>query len=99
MNGSADWLATGGAYWVIGGSWLFIAVGMYVLGDRIGRAARAENDGCLIGIMNILLTLFGGGVGLYFFKYPTFVVTSFFGALLFPTLGTLLVLSRMSRKR
>jgi hypothetical protein len=97
---ATDWLAAGGAYWVIGGGWVLIAAFFYAIAERIGRVTRTENDGCLLGIMNILLTLFGGGAGLLIFRnqYPAFVPASIFGALLFPTAGTLFILNRMQRK-
>jgi hypothetical protein len=95
-----SWLEAGGAYWVIWGVWVLVAGFYYVIAELIGRSTRTENDGCLLGIMNILLTLFGGGAGLLLFheRYPTFIATSMFGALIFPTAGTLFVLWRMKRK-
>jgi hypothetical protein len=97
---AVDWLSAGGAYFVIGGTWIVIAIFYYIIGDRIGRAARQENDGCLLGIMNILLTIFGGGTGLLLFRdhYPLFVPASMVGALVFPTVGTLFII-RLMRHR
>ena len=96
----ADWLASGGAYWVIGGSWVVIAGFYYYIAERVGRATRTENDGCILGIMNIMLTIFGGGTGLLIFRdqYPAFIIASMFGALIFPTAGTLFILNRMQKR-
>ena len=96
-----DWLSACGAYWVIGGTWFVIAVFYYLIAEKIGRATRQENDGCLFGIMNIILTLLGGGAGLLIFRdhYPNFVLASMVGALIFPTVGTMFILSRMKRRR
>lgn len=98
---ATDWLSAGGAYYVIGGSWVVIAAFYYFAGDRIGRVAKAENDGCLLGIMNIILTIVGGGAGLLIFRdrYPAFVAASMFGALIFPTVGTLFIINRMAKRR
>jgi hypothetical protein len=94
-------LTAGGAYYVIGTSWVVIAAFYYFAGDKIGRMAKAENDGCLLGIMNIILTIVGGGAGLLLFRdhYPAFVGASMFGALLLPTAGTLFIINRMSKRR
>lgn len=94
-------MSAGGAYFVIGTTWVVIAIFFYFAGDRIGRAANAENDGCLLGIMNIILTIVGGAAGLLLFRdhYPAFVAASMFGALILPTVGTLFIISRMSKRR
>lgn len=94
-------MSSGGAYYVIGASWVIIAIFYYFAGDHIGRAAKAENDGCLLGLMNIVLTLVGGGAGLLIFRdhYPAFVGASMFGALILPTAGTLFIINRMAKKR
>lgn len=98
---ATDWLSAGGAYFVIGTTWVVIATFYYFAGDKIGRAANAENDGCLLGIMNILLTILGGAAGLLIFRdhYPAFVAASMFGALILPTVGTLFIINRMAKKR
>jgi hypothetical protein len=98
-----DWLATGGAYWLIALSWLLSAAFFSVVGMRAARAARSENDGCLMVICCTLLAFTGGGVGLYlglfFTKYPTFVLTSVLGAVLFPAAGSLFLVPRLNRNR
>lgn len=93
-------MSSGGAFWIIGVAWVVIAGFYYGIAEYIGRYTRTENDGCLMGLMNIILTIVGGAAGLLALRtqYPTFVFSSLFGALILPTLGTLFILSRMKRK-
>ena len=96
-SAAADWIATGGAYWIIGFAWVLSAAFYYFVAEYVGRMTRTENDGCLLGIMNILLTLGGGGAGLLAFRtqFPLFVATSVLGAITLPAMGTLFVVWRM----
>jgi len=98
-----DWLATGGAYWIIAFGWILSAAFFSFLGIQSGKRAKSENDGCLLSICNILLSFTGGGVGLYlglaFSHYPTFVLTSLFGAVIVPVIGNAFLFGRLKRHR
>jgi len=99
LNSTTDWLATGGAYYVIGAVWTLTAAFFCWTAFRIGRAVHSENDGCLLAICNILLTLFGGGIGLVIAPYPTYLLTSLLGAITFPSVASLFFMSRLQRRR
>jgi hypothetical protein len=94
-----EWLATGGAYWVIAIQTLITIVFSVYISFQIGKQYRAENDGCLLAIANLLLTLFGAGAGYFIAPFPIFLLTSLIGAVLFPTVWTLLYLRRLRRDR
>lgn len=81
MNG---FLSTGGAYFLLGFSWLSSAVGFYIYAQKLGRAANSETDGCFLGFGCILSAIVGGGLGLLLGKYPYFVITSALGCMLAP---------------
>src|SRR5580658_2656103 len=74
-----DWLASGGAYWVLGVGWVTSAVFFGYFALRAGRLAGSHNDGCLLSICAVIMTFAGGGIGLYagllLTRYPTFVLT------------------------
>lgn len=65
---------------------------------RSGRLAGRESDGCLLAICSTILAFTGGGVGLYlglfFSRYPTFILTSLLGAAAAPGFGMMLLNSR-----
>ncbi len=94
-----DWLARGGAYVVIGIGWVLIAGGAYYLAHYLGKLHNSPNDGCLLGIGNVLLTFFGGGIGLLIGKFPYYLVSSIVLAALLPTLATLSIDRRMRKER
>lgn len=94
---ATDWIASGGAYWIIGGAWLATAVFFYIIAQKVGKVTRSESDGCLLGICNIVLSLLGGGAGYFLAPYPLFLLTSVAGAVTLPTLATLFFLSRLKR--
>ena len=87
-------MAAGGAYILLFGQTALIAVVMIVLAFRTGKQARAESDGCLLAITNLILTVFGAGVGFFLAPYPNFVATSFFGAMVLPAIATSLFIRR-----
>jgi len=91
---STEWLASGGAYWWLAGQTFVIAIVSAFAAIRIGALMRAENDGCIMAPLNILLTFFGAAVGFFLLPYPEFVVSSLLGALLFPALATTLTALR-----
>lgn len=101
MSPSSDWLARGGAYYVLAFVWIVSAGFYYFLADKVGRQAGSPNDGCLYGICNVILAFLGGGIGLLVLihNYPTFLLSSIFGAIFFPSLGTLYFLSRAKTGR
>lgn len=98
-----DWMANGGAYWLIGFSWLLSAVFFSVLGVRAANAANSQNDGCLMIICSSLLAFTGGGAGLYagllLTRFPTFVITSILSAVLLPALGTVFLIPKLKKNR
>jgi hypothetical protein len=75
---------------IIIGSWVVIAAAFVFIAFWAGRLTREENDGCLLGIANVLMTGFGGAVGWFLLKndYPFFIVSSILGALIFPSINT-----------
>lgn len=98
-----DWLASGGAYWVIAAAWILSAILFGWRSLRAGNRTEKDNDGCLLAICSIVLTLTGGGMGLYaglaLTHYPTFVLTSILGCVLVPGIGSLLLNPRIHRRR
>jgi hypothetical protein len=63
------------------------AVFYYTYAQKLGRQYDSPNDGCLLGVGTIVLTLTGGAIGLLLFQFPTFIFTSCIGALLLPGLA------------
>lgn len=98
-----DWLANGGAYWLIGLSWLLSAAFFSVVGVRAANASNAQNDGCLMIICSTLLAFTGGGIGLYagvwLTHYPTFVITSILAAVLLPAFGSVFLIPKLKKNR
>lgn len=98
-----DWLATGGAYYIIGLAWLLGSLFFLFNGFRVGKISNSENDGCLLAFCGIVLTITGGGIGLAlglrYAGYPTFVLTSLIGAILLPGIVTSILSARMKRPR
>jgi hypothetical protein len=96
-----DWLASGGAYWIIGIGWVANAMFFAYLAMRSGRLAGSPNDGCLLGICGVIMAFAGGGVGLYagllLTRYPTFVLTSLIGSTALPGFGMMLLAPRLKR--
>ncbi len=93
-----DWLSSGGAYWIIFGLTVVIAIAFAIFSIRLSARTRLENDGCLMAIASVILTLAGAGVGFWIGKYPTFVISSLIGAVLFPTIGMWIWLRTISKK-
>jgi len=98
-----DWLASGGSYWIIGLSWILSAIFFATVASRAGKNSGSENDGCLLSICCVLLALFGGGAGLYaglfWTKYPYFIVTSLVGSIVFPAIGSAMLGAKMKGRR
>ncbi len=101
MQPSSDWLARGGTYYVLAFVWILSASFYYVMGIKLGAQTGQPNDGCLIGISNIVLALFGGGIGflLLIHNYPYFILSSTFCAIGFPASSTLYFATRFRKKR
>lgn len=59
-----DWLASGGAFFVLGIGWLVILLVAVIAGVLLGKRYGAPQDGCLIGFLNIILSIVAGCVGL-----------------------------------
>ena len=91
-----EWLAEGGAYWILGGAWLLGTL-VFVVGSlRAGAAKGEEADGCALALGTFVAMSAGGGIGLRLAPYPWFVLTALFLGLLCPSL---LVLSKARRDR
>ena len=87
-----DWLSSGGAYAIILIAWVLSAAFFSIYGNQALKQRGVANDGCLLAICCFLLALCGGGVGLFLglqlSHYPTFVITSLIGCILFPAVGS-----------
>ncbi len=94
----ANWLASGGAYLIIFGTTLVIAIGYATMILRVSAKTRLENDGCLMAILVVLLTFAGAGLGFWVARYPMFVGTAIIGAAGLPTLATSIWLKTLTKK-
>lgn len=92
-----DWLANGGTYWVLAIQTLLVAAFGVWYGIYVGKLAKAENDGCLLGLMNVVMTLAGAAIGYRFADYPTFIFTSLVGAVTLPALVSAFMTLKMKR--
>ncbi len=101
MKPGADWLARGGTYDVLAFVWIVSAVFYYFLGTKLGQHTGSPNDGCLYGICNILLSFLGGGLGFLalLHNYPYFILSSIFGAVALPSIGTFYMASRARARK
>lgn len=81
--------------------WIVSATFYYFLAAKLGHQAGSPNDGCLYGICNIVLAIFGGGIGflILIHNYPYFILSSTVGAIGLPSLGTLYFISRVRSER
>lgn len=94
---ASDWLSQGGAYAVVFiQTVLIMGVGVY-LAMSIGKSAKAEGDGCLLAMANIVLAALGAGIGFFSSQYPFFVLTSLIGACILPTAATAIFASRIRK--
>jgi hypothetical protein len=82
------WLSSGGAYLIIGISWLVRAIFFSSIARNVGRQKNSSNDGCLLTISTTVFVLIGGAIGLLVFNkyFPWFIFTSILGSLLAPWL-------------
>jgi len=101
MVQSTDWLARGGTYYVLALVWFGSAGFFYFLGAKYGVKSGQPNDGCLYGICNIILALFGGGIGflLLIHHYPYFILSSCIGAIACPAMGSLYIVAKNPPRR
>ena len=81
-----EWLASGGAYWVLGLAWLLGTVFFVASSLRAGAAKGEEADGCVLAIGTFVVLCVGGGIGLQIAPYPWFILSALFLGLLFPSL-------------
>lgn len=85
---SNEWLASGGAYWILGGAWLLGAV-IFVSNALRGASAQGrEADGCALALGCLVTMSVGGGIGLQLAPYPWYLVTALLLGLLFPAVLT-----------
>ena len=84
-----EWLASGGAYWILGGAWLLGNLFFIVSSLRHGAARGEEADGCILAIGAFVVLSVGGGIGLQVAPYPWSIVTAILLGLLFPSILTL----------
>lgn len=89
-----EWLASGGAYWILGIAWLLGAILIVVFSLRAGAARGQEGDGCVLAIGSLVLLGVGGGIGLQIAPYPWFVLTALGLGFLLPGTLTLYWLRR-----
>ena len=86
-----EWLASGGAFWILGAAWLLGTI-LFVAGSlRAGAARGQEGDGCVLAIGTFVTMAVGGGIGLQLAPYPWFILTAIGLGLLFPTLLTVFI--------
>lgn len=90
-----EWLASGGAYWILGLTWLLGTVGFVVGSIRMGAARGEEGDGCALALGTFVAMTAGGGLGLRLAPFPWFILTAIGLGLLFPGL---LILSTRRRR-
>ena len=81
-----EWLASGGAYLILGVAWIVAAILFIVSALRMGAARGQEADGCVLAIGTFVTMAVGGGIGLQIAPYPWFVLTALGLGLLFPGL-------------
>lgn len=82
----SEWLASGGAYWIIGAAWIVGTVAFVALSLRLGAERRQEADGCVLAIGTFVTMAVGGGIGLRVASYPWTVLAAIGLGLLFPGL-------------
>ena len=84
---------------MIAGIWIGLSILFAIAAIQVGKAVRSENDGCLLAIGNVVLTLLGGAIGFLVMvnHYPTFILSSMVGAMLLPSLA-ILAFTRRARK-
>jgi hypothetical protein len=77
-----------GAFSLVIGSWVVSAALFSILAMRVGASKGEANDGCLVGLCSVILSLLGGGAGLLLVgrHYPEMVYASVAGTLLLPAL-------------
>ncbi|RYG21230.1 hypothetical protein EON82_19195 [bacterium] len=80
------WLASGGAYLILGIAWVVGAIGFVVFALRSGVAKGQEADGCALAIGTVVTMSVGGGVGLQVAPFPWFILTAMGLGLLFPAI-------------
>ncbi len=92
-----EWLASGGAYWILGAAWILGAIGFVVGSLRYGNARGEEADGCALALGTFVTLSVGGGIGLRLAPYPWFLLTAIGLGLLFPSV--LVVVTRRRDRR
>lgn len=92
-----QWLASGGAYGVLGLIWAGAAIAWANHAGRLGRRYDSPNDGCLLGFACVVLALLGGAVGLLSLPFPWFLVGSATGAIALPALASAVFARRMRK--
>ena len=90
-----EWLASGGAYWILGGAWLLGTLLFVATALRLGSQEGREADGCALAIGTFVTMCVGGGVGLQLVPYPWFILTAIGLGFLFPSL--LMAVARRKR--
>jgi uncharacterized membrane protein len=80
------WLASGGAYLILGIAWLVGAIGFVSFAIRSGAVKGQEADGCALAIGSIVTMSVGGGIGLLLAPFPWFILTAIGLGLIFPSI-------------
>lgn len=80
------WLASGGAYLILGIAWVVGVICFAAFALRSGVVKGQEADGCALAIGSIVTMSVGGGIGLQLAPFPWFILTAMGLGLLFPAL-------------
>lgn len=84
------------AFALLFGGWGLSAAFFYWLATRISKARGAANDGCLLGVLNIIMATVGGLLGfLAVPTYPWSLVSSLGGCVVLPLAMTLFQVRKM----
>ena len=92
-----EWLASGGAYLILGVAWLVGSVGFVTASLRRGAALGEEADGCALALGTFVTLSVGGGIGLRLAPYPWFLITALGLGLLFPSVLMTITIRRDRR--
>lgn len=93
-----EWLASGGAYWILGIAWIVGTIAFVGASLRRGAVRGEEADGCALALGTFATLSVGGGIGLRIAPYPWFLLTALGLGLLFPGL-LMAVTVRRDRRR
>lgn len=79
-----DWLSSGGAYFILFGSWIILIIVFGRVAPGIAKRRGGDSEGCVLQIATTVMVLTGGALGLLATAYPKNIVTSILGAIILP---------------